>query len=204
MVNPIAQLKVRPGGLRRAAGRGIPPPMKSRFIRLVISVAAVAFLAGCGPSGPKPAATKNAEATPAAPAAAPARGTAGAPREVTVEVGDAMKFSLTRIEAAAGEVLKLKLVNLGSAPKEAMGHNWVLLRAGVDVTAYANAAVGAKATDYLPAGREGDVLAHTKLLGGGGRDAVVFTVPTEPGDYVYLCTFPAHLQLGMKGVLAVR
>jgi len=91
--------------------------MKSRFIRLVSSVAAVAFLAGCGPSGPKPAATKNAEATPAAPAAAPARGTSGAPREVTVEVGDAMKFSLTRIEAAAGEVLKLKLVNLGSAPK---------------------------------------------------------------------------------------
>lgn len=131
-------------------------------------------------------------------------GTVEAPREVRIEVGDSMKFSVTRIEAAAGETLRLVLVNSGRAPKEAMGHNWVLLKAGVDATAYVNAAVGAKATDYLPADRASDVLAHTKLLGGGARDAVVFAAPVEPGEYTYVCTFPAHLQLGMKGVLTVK
>ena len=118
-----------------------------------------------------------------------------------------MKFSPVRLEAAAGETLRVLLVNTGSTPKQAMGHNWVLLRAGADAAAYANAAVGAAATDYVPAARAADVVAHTKMLGGGQKDAVVFTVPADaqPGtELVFLCTFPAHFQLGMKGVLAVR
>jgi azurin len=159
-------------------------------------------LAGCG-RAPETA-TKNAEQAPAVDLTP---GTPESPREVKIEVGDSMKFSVTRFEAAAGETVRLLLVNTGSAPKEAMGHNWVLLRAGADATAYANAAVGAKATDYLPAARAGDVIAHTKLIGGKSRDAVVFTVPADaaPGtELVYLCTFPAHLQLGMKGVLVVK
>lgn len=159
------------------------------------------LVSGCGkaPEG----GAKNAESAPVV--AAP--GTREAPREVKIEVGDSMKFSVTRFEAAAGETVRLLLVNTGSAPKEAMGHNWVLLRAGADATAYANAAVGAKATDYLSAARAGDVIAHTKLIGGKSRDAVVFTVPADaaPGtELVYLCTFPAHLQLGMKGLLVVK
>ena len=28
--------------------------------------------------------------------------------------------------------------------------------------------------------------------------------PTAPGDYVYLCTFPAHYQVGMHGTLTVK
>jgi azurin len=134
-------------------------------------------------------------------------GTLEAPREVRIEVGDTMKFSVTRIEAVAGETLRVTLANKGSAPKEAMGHNWVLLRAGADATAYANAAVGARSTDYLPQARTADVIAATKLLGGGAKDAVVFTVPADAvsgTELVFICTFPAHLQLGMRGVLLVR
>ena len=164
---------------------------------------AIFALWGCG-RAPEP---KASPVDAAVAATAAGTGTAEAPREVRIEVGDNMKFSLTRLEATAGETLRVTLVNTGSAPKEAMGHNWVLLRAGVDPTAYANAAVGAKTTDYLPAARAADVVAHTKLLGGRAKDAVVFTVPADaaPGtELVFICTFPAHLQLGMKGVLAVR
>jgi azurin len=157
--------------------------------------------AGCGKA--PDAAPKDAESAPIEMAP----GTPEAPREVRIEVGDHMKFSLVRFEAAAGETIRLLLVNTGSAPKEAMGHNWVLLRAGADASAYANAAVNARATDYLPAARADDVIAHTRLIGGRARDAVVFTVPADaaPGtELVYLCTFPAHLQLGMRGVLVVK
>ncbi|MCU0791304.1 MAG: plastocyanin/azurin family copper-binding protein [Opitutaceae bacterium] len=164
-------------------------------------VFAGALFTGCGPA--KQGAGESAAPVAATPAPA-TLGTPEAPREVTVEVGDSMKFSVTRIEAQAGETLRLVLVNSGSAPKEAMGHNLVLLKAGVDANAYATAALKAKATDYVPEERAGEVLAHTKLLGGKSKDAVVFTVPAELGEYVYICTFPAHLQLGMKGVLVVK
>ncbi len=168
------------------------------LVAVALLASAVMWTTGCGPA-PEKAAGEGAK-----PAVAAAPGTAEAPREVTVEVGDTMKFSVTRIEAAAGETVRLLLVNTGSATKEAMGHNLVLLKAGADATAYANAALKAKATDYIPAELSAEVIAHTKLLGGKARDAVVFTVPTEPGEYVYICTFPAHLQLGMKGVLVVK
>lgn len=174
-------------------------------IRLLFAGLAIFALCGCG-RGPE----KKSAGTADVPAASPERtvtGTAEAPREIKIEVGDHMKFSVTRIEAAPGETLRVVLMNRGSAPKEAMGHNWVLLRSGADATAYANAAVGARATDYIPESHAPDVIAHTKLLGGGAKDAVVFAVPDDakPGtEFTFLCTFPAHLQLGMKGVLIVR
>ena len=142
-----------------------------------------------------------------APSAAPAPiapGTPAAPREVVIGVADAMKFTPGRLEAVAGETIRIQLVNNGSAPKAAMGHNWVLLKKGADAADYINAAVRAQAEDYLPALRAEDVVAATKLLGGGERDAVTFVVPAEPGEYTYVCTFPGHFQLGMKGVLTVR
>lgn len=172
-----------------------------RGVWVLLAAAATLALGACKPpQDPNGRPAFN----PAQSAETTTAGTPEFPREVEIEVADNMKFSVERIEAKAGETLRLVLINTGSATKEAMGHNWVLLRAGVDVTAYANAAVRARDNDYLPRDRASEVLAHTKMLGGRSRDSVVFTVPFEPGDHTYICTFPAHLQLGMKGVLSVR
>lgn len=172
--------------------------------RVYPGVVLALWVSGCGQSSQPPAPDQGPGLVARPASAIEVRGTTEAPREVIIEVGDAMKFSLTRLAASPGEVIRLKLVNLGSAPKEAMGHNWILLRGGADAGAFLNAALGAKATDYVPSAKVGEIIAHTKLLGGGGSDAVVFTAPTELGDYVFLCSFPAHFQLGMKGVLVVR
>ncbi|HRE82401.1 MAG TPA: plastocyanin/azurin family copper-binding protein, partial [Opitutaceae bacterium] len=48
------------------------------------------------------------------------------------------------------------------------------------------------------------VVAHTKLLGPKQSDEITFKVPSEPGDYPYVCSFPAHAMAGMKGVLVVK
>lgn len=173
-------------------------------ISLVPLGLAIFALCGCGGSKNEPAPDAT---SPKAAVAEVRAGTAEAPREVRIEAGDAMKFNVTRIEAAAGETLRVLLVNTGATPKEAMGHNWVLLKPGTNAADYATAAAGAGATDYVPAARAAEVLAHTKLLGGGAKDAVVFTVPADAAagtEFPFLCTFPAHFQLGMKGVLAVR
>lgn len=156
------------------------------------------MLAGC-------AKKEEASVASAAPAAAPSAAPA-APAVATIEItaNDSMKFNLTRFEVNAGQTVKLTLVNLGTLPKQAMGHNLVILKKGADAKAYADAAIAAVQTDYIPAAKADQVVAHTKLLGPKQSDEITFTAPAEPGEYPFLCSFPAHYQTGMKGVMVVK
>jgi azurin len=128
---------------------------------------------------------------------------ADASREIVLTANDAMQFSLKEIAAAPGETLTVKLSHIGKLPKAAMGHNWVLLErmSGEEVAKFAMGCAKF-APDYLPKDL-GQVLAHTKLLGGGEADAVTFTVPSEVGQYPFICTFPGHFAM-MRGNLIVK
>lgn len=149
----------------------------------------LALLAGCGKQD-----SASVGAAPATPS--------GNVLELTAN--DAMKFSVTRFETTAGADLKVILTNLGTMPKAAMGHNWVLLKKGTDVKAFIDAAALAAATDNIPPAMADAVIAHTKLLGPKQTDEITFKAPTEPGEYVFVCTFPAHYVSGMHGVLVVK
>jgi azurin len=129
---------------------------------------------------------------------------AGGIRTIAISAFDTMKFSVTSIDAHPGEKITIVLKNEGNLPKEAMGHNWVLLKAGVDPQAYANAALTSKAQDFQPTSMADKVLAATKLIGPKETASITFTAPTAPGKYAYLCSFPAHCQVGMRGVLVVK
>lgn len=124
-------------------------------------------------------------------------------RSVEITANDQMKFSLATIEAKPGEQLKVVFKNVGTLPKQAMGHNWVLLKKGSDVAAFGGAAAGAAGTDYIPAGQKDKIIAHSKVLGPKETQEVTFTVPSEAGDYPFLCSFPGHFAL-MKGTLTVK
>lgn len=167
-------------------------------------IASGLLLAGCG----KKEAAAPAAATPApaasTPAAAPAAAAPAASTAVEITANDAMKFSVTRFEVAAGQQVKLTFRNIGTMPKQAMGHNLVVLKKDADVKAFADAAVMAAATEYFPAAKADQVIAHTKLLGPKQSDEITFTAPSEPGEYPFICSFPAHYIAGMKGVMVVK
>ena len=159
--------------------------IRTSFITLVAGL----LVSGCGPKG----------------ASGPAdRAPAGGPRVVEITAGDTMKYSLTAIEARPGERLKVVLTNIGTVPKEVMGHNWILLKAGSDAAAFSAAAAAAKDTEYVPASLQGEILAHIELLGPRKSGEVEFNAPAAPGEYPFLCSFPAHFQAGMHGVLTVK
>lgn len=169
--------------------------MKNRLPLCLVSVALA--LSGCGQ---KENASAPAAAAPAAaaPAAAPA-----APRVIEISANDTMKFSVTAIEAKAGETIKIVFTNNGSLPKEAMGHNLVVLKPGTDGGAFSAAAMAAKATDYIPDALKDQVLAHTAILGPRQSHELVLK-DLKAGEYPFVCSFPAHFQVGMKGVLSVK
>lgn len=121
---------------------------------------------------------------------------------ITIHAGDDMKFDLSEIKVKAGQKVKLTLKHTGTMPKEAMGHNFVLLAYGVSLEDFAGKAMAASDKDYIPEGSEKRVIASTKLLGGGETDTIEFTAPSK-GVYEFLCSFPGHSTL-MKGVFVVE
>jgi plastocyanin len=41
------------------------------------------------------------------------------------------------------------------------------------------------------------------VVGAGETSEVTFKAPATPGSYTYLCSFPGHYAMGMKGTLTV-
>jgi azurin len=160
----------------------------------------VALIPGPQAQPPKTPAKPPATA-PAAPGAAAAK---GAGRTVELTGGDDMKYNTTTINAKPGEMLHVVLKNVGTIPKIAMAHNFVLLAAAANVDEFTKAAMNARDTDYIPPDKKADVLASTKLAGPGETQEVTFKAPAKPGTYPYLCTFPGHFAAGMKGTLVVK
>ncbi len=167
-----------------------------KYLVLPLMVGAL-VLAACGKKE-EAAATSSTAPVPATPPAAPAVAS------IELTANDSMKFNQTRFEVNAGQEVKVTLTNLGTMPKVAMGHNFILLKKGTDLKAFTDAAIMAAATDYVPAALADQIIAHTKLLGPKQSDEITFKAPTEPGEYPFICSFPAHFLSGMKGVIVVK
>ncbi len=140
--------------------------------------------------------------------AARAQGPGVPERTVNISVADPvdgkMSYSLSRITAKPGERLRIVFFSTGTLPKLVMAHNWLLLRLGVDPKGFADDAVLARETDFIPPKRKNQVIAGSVLIGPGERDEISFTVPKVAGTYHYICTFPGHFAAGMAGELLVK
>ena len=127
-----------------------------------------------------------------------------APRTIDIVANDEMKYSVTTITAKPGEQLRVRLIARGVIPKIAMAHNFVLLKPGTNQLKFLEAGAMFRELDFIAPAMKDNVIAKTALAGVGETVQVVFTVPSKPGNYPYLCTFAGHFQAGMKGVLIVK
>lgn len=157
------------------------------LVTLITLLASTLLITGCG--------EKN-DGTPSssAPAVPSADGS------ITIEANDLMKFNLAEFTVVSGKEVKLTLKNVGKLPKQAMGHNVVILKTDADVQPFAIAAPTAAATDFLPESQKDKIIAHTKLLGAGESDTITFTAPA-PGKYPFICSFPGHFALMHGGMI---
>lgn len=128
----------------------------------------------------------------------------GPPVEVTIQANDQMKFDVHSIEAKPGQTVQVTLKNVGTMPKVSMGHNFVVLDGKVTPEAFIEAGMMQMANDYVAPEMASHVIAHTKLLGPGEFDTITFTAPKAAGDYPFVCSFPGHYAIGMKGILSVK
>lgn len=164
--------------------------MKKQILTLIT---AAAIFASCGGNT-----EKTDTATESTSTEAPAETSSNS---IEVIANDQMQFSESTITVKAGEEVTIKLRNVGTMPKEAMGHNLVVLAQGTNVEEFGQTAMTAKDTDYIPASLASSIVAHTKLLGPGESDTITFTL--EKGTYDFICSFPGHYS-SMRGKIVVE
>ena len=169
--------------------------MKKIFIAAMFATSL--FVIACNGGGKSSETTKDSSSTGSG---APSTSTSTAPvsNNIQLTASDQMKFSTNELHVKANEKVSLTLKNEGTQPKEAMGHNFVLLKDGTDLAGFAASAISAP--DHIPANNPA-IIAHTKLLGPGESDTIEFTVPA--GSYTYICSFPGHY-LTMTGILTAE
>lgn len=112
---------------------------------------------------------------------------------IELNAKDNMTMDKSLFKIKAGKETRLNFKNAGQLPKEAMGHNVVILKSGTDVDAFALEALTQKANNYIPQSDEmkKNIIAHTRLLGPGESDEIIFT-SGKPDVYKFICTFPGH------------
>ena len=119
---------------------------------------------------------------------------------VVLTGSDQMQFDKKLISVKAGKKVTLELRHSGKLAATIMGHNFVLLKQGTSVSEFASQAIGAQATGYVP--QSDQVIAHTKVIGGGESTTITFDAPPV-GTYDFLCSFPGHSVL-MQGKFVVE
>lgn len=124
-------------------------------------------------------------------------------REITISMVPAkMAYDTTLLRVRPGERIKLNLKN-----PDDLEHNLVLIKNDP------NDPRGERfATQCIELGPRGPklawtpdsqrVLARSGMIGPKKESEMFFEAPKEPGDYLYLCTFPGHSNL-MRGILKV-
>lgn len=169
------QKGVTPGGSSTWSQKGLPDMKQFSTILACICIALSLPAVGC---------KKSADS-------GSAQGKASAQNTVTISGNDQMQFDKKTIKVKAGQKVKLTLKHSGSMNAQVMGHNFVLLKKGVDGADFASKAMAAKDQGYIPADLKGSVIANTKVLGGGESTTIEFVAPPA-GTYTFLCSFPGH------------
>lgn len=122
-------------------------------------------------------------------------------RAVVVDAIGGLQYAQKEILAKPGEAIALKLRNT-----DVMPHNLVIVKPGAAKT------VGDASFKMLndpEAGKKHyvpdlpEVLHHIPVINSGTEHVLHFRVPTEPGEYPYICTFPGHW-MAMNGILKVK
>lgn len=112
-----------------------------------------------------------------------------------------LEFDKEELRAEAGQTVRIIFTNTDN-----MEHNLLIISPGTlaEIGELADelvSASGGREAHYVP--DSPDVLAHTPILDPGESYELTFTMPSEPGEYPFVCTIPGHWR-NMNGVLIVE
>lgn len=124
--------------------------------------------------------------------------------DAVLEIGvtpNVMEFDTEELRVQAGQTVRIDFTNTDN-----MEHNLLFINQGTlqDVGRLADemmTSTTGREKNYVPDTE--DVLAFTPVLEPGQNYELEFTVPSEPGEYPFVCTIPGHWRI-MNSVLIVE
>lgn len=114
---------------------------------------------------------------------------------VAMEVRDTMLFAQSDITVTAGQALAIDFENTSRLP-----HNIVLVDGDISVATEVNRDAINQA-DYLP--QHPAVIASMPMIMPNQTGAITWQ-PSQPGTYLFICTYPGHFDAGMYGTITVK
>ncbi len=140
-----------------------------------------------------------------------AAGNAPPPQAITLVATD-IAYDMDRIEAGAGQAIRLTLDNQG-----VLEHDFSITEIPLSGEAAAVDPAGEMAGHDMAAGMTHDMasdMAHdmghmtdqpaVHVAAPSGDQAGVEFTPATPGEYEFYCTVPGHREAGMRGILVVQ
>jgi uncharacterized cupredoxin-like copper-binding protein len=122
---------------------------------------------------------------------------------IELNVGDNMRYTPSVIQAHPGQRVRIVLKGVGKLA--ALGHNFVLLKKGTAPKVFVDkAGRTTEETGSIPPAMNDQAIVASALVKPGESAEVTFEAPAEVGEYAFVCSFPGHLGLGMKGQLVVK
>jgi azurin len=110
---------------------------------------------------------------------------------IQLQANENMRFDKELLKVHTGKKITLIFENTSVPANASMSHNVVILKPGIDLADFADAARNAQNEQYVPSSVISLIIAHTKLVAGGQSDQVEFTI-SQPGVYPFICSFPGH------------
>jgi azurin len=122
-------------------------------------------------------------------------------RVVNITTRDNLQFDFKTLRGKPGEAIEIRLRNPDVVP-----HNWVLIQPNSleQVGLLSNRLVNdpdAFVHQYVP--KSDRVICYTDIVEPSSEFSIFFKLPSEPGRYPYLCTFPGHWMV-MNGEFVVE
>ena len=110
---------------------------------------------------------------------------------IQLQANENMRFDKELFKVHTEKKITLIFENTSAPANTSMSHNVVILKPGIDLADFADAARNAQNEQYVPSSVLSLIIAHTKLVAGGQSDQVEFTI-SQPGVYPFICSFPGH------------
>jgi len=122
----------------------------------------------------------------------------GPDKVISIGTEPGMQYDIEQFEVKAGSRVKLIFTN-----SDDLLHNLVITTPGSATMVGEKAlemGINGPRQDYVPEVEQ--VLFYINILEPGNSQEIYFTVPSEPGDYQFVCTFPGHY-ITMRGIMKV-